>query len=368
VAHDFNNMLGVILGYTDLILLKLAPGQPFHTELNQIRKAAEHSAELTRQLLAFARKQTATPREIELNGVVAGMLRMLRRLIGEDIDLVWQPAEKLWPIRMDPSQIEQILANLCVNARDAIDGPGRVTIETSNRLVEAEFCATHAESLPGEYVFLGVGDTGCGMDKSTLDKLFDPFFTTKEVGKGTGLGLAMVYGIVKQNQGFIDVDSQPGRGTTFSIYLPRWRPHGDSAPRDRADAPVLSGNETILIVEDEPMILDMAVTMLEFQGYTVLAATTASEALRLAQETTGDIHLVLTDVVMPELNGRELFESLRALRPHLRCLYMSGYPANIIAPHGMLDEGVHFIQKPFSVNDLGAKVRLALEIKIDPVR
>jgi signal transduction histidine kinase len=357
VAHDFNNKLGIILGYTELALEEVDPSQPLHANLQEIRKAANHSADLTRQLLAFARKQTIAPKILDLNETVESMLKMLQRLIGEDIDLAWLPGRHLWPVMMDPSQIDQILANLCVNARDAIADVGKVTIETETVTFDEAYCAVHAGFVPGDHIRLAVSDNGCGMDKDTQVHIFEPFFTTKGVGHGTGLGLATVYGIVRQNSGFINVYSEPGQGTTFAIYLPRHV--GKTAQiRKKASAKLAArGNETILLVEDEPTILKMTAMMLEMLGYTVLSANTPGEAIRLAGEFTGEIHLLLTDVVMPEMNGRDLSINLLSRYPRLKRLFMSGYTANVIAHHGVLDEGVSFIQKPFSTNDLADKVR-----------
>jgi two-component system, cell cycle sensor histidine kinase and response regulator CckA len=364
VAHDFNNMLSVILGHTELAMEKMPPEQPLYSDLEEIRQAAARSADLTRQLLAYARKQTVAPKVIDLNETVEGMLKMLRRLIGEDIDLAWFPGTKPGPVNMDPSQLDQILVNLCVNARDAIGDTGKITIETKAALFDEAYCALHAGFIPGDYVQLTVSDNGHGMDKMTLGKLFEPFFTTKEIGKGTGLGLATVYGIVKQNNGFINVYSEPGKGTTFHIYLPRHHRNVELAPRDSYRKPVSTdGHETILLVEDEPAILKMALTMLKRQGYNVLAAATPGEAIRIAGEHPGEIHLLMTDVVMPEMNGRDLAKKLLSLHPDIKRLFMSGYTANVIAHHGVLDDGVHFIQKPFSMNELIAKVREALEIQ-----
>lgn len=360
IAHDFNNMLGVILGHTELALKRLNPDQPLFASLREINKAASRSADLTRQLLAFARKQTVAPKVLNLNETVDGMLTMLRRLIGEDIDLAWLPGENLGTINMDPTQIDQILANLCINARDAITNTGKITIETGTAVFDKGYCMTHVGFIPGEYVLLVVSDNGSGMDGETQAHLFEPFFTTKEMGKGTGLGLATVYGIVRQNNGFINVYSESGQGTTFRIYLPR---HEAEAVQPTADHTMIAktdGNETILLVEDEPMILDITRTMLEQHGYKVLAAVTPAEAIRLAREHADEIHLLMTDVVMPEMNGRDLARNLLILYPKLKRLFMSGYTANVIAHHGVLDKGVHFIQKPFSLNDLGKKVREAL--------
>ncbi|HOZ46729.1 MAG TPA: PAS domain S-box protein [Candidatus Hydrogenedentes bacterium] len=360
VAHDFNNMLGVILGHTELALQGLDPTQALATDLHEIRKAAERSADLTRQLLAFARKQTVAPKVLDLNETVEGMLKMLRRLIGEDIDLAWLPGQNVGLVNMDPSQIDQILANLCVNARDAIGDTGKVIISTGAAAFDEAYCAEHMGFVPGDYVLLAVSDDGSGMDQETLDNVFEPFFTTKEVGRGTGLGLATVYGIVKQNDGFINVYSELGHGTTLRIYLPRYTNPADLARKERPPERMARGRETVLLVEDEPAILKLTTTMLGRLGYTVLAASMPGEAMRLAAAHPGEIHLLITDVVMPEMNGRDLANRLSSLHPGLKCLFMSGYTANVIAHHGVLEDGVHFIEKPFSVRDLAARVREAL--------
>ncbi len=363
VAHDFNNMLGVILGQAELAMLKLGPNDPIGKGLVEIQKAASHSADLVKQLLAFARKQTISPRPLNLNDTVEGMLNMIRRLIGEDIDLLWKPGRDLWPVEIDPVQVDQVLANLCVNARDAISGVGKITIETERVVFNHDYCSRHPGFVPGEFVLLAVSDNGCGMDSDTLAHLFEPFFTTKEVGRGTGLGLASVYGAVKQNQGFINVYSEPGRGSTFKIYLPRHLDQAALIQEKRQQPAAERGSETILLVEDEPMILDVIKTMLEMLGYNVLAAGTPGEALRLAREYKGWIHLLMTDVVMPEMNGRDLAGKMLSLYPDIKRLFMSGYTANVIAHHGVLEEGVYFIQKPFSLDSLGAKIGEALERK-----
>ncbi|MHB1185820.1 MAG: PAS domain-containing protein [Desulfobulbia bacterium] len=359
VAHDFNNMLQTILGYSDLTLAQIEAASPVHDGLLEIRKAAMRSADLTRQLLAFARKQAVSPKILDLNDTVAGMLKMLQRLIGEDLDLAWVPGHSLWPVKMDPSQLDQILANLAVNARDAIADTGKITIETENISLNAAYCADHPETIPGEYVQLVVSDNGCGMDKETLAQIFEPFFTTKTQGKGTGLGLATVYGIVRQNNGFVNVYSEPGQGTTFRIYLPSFANEMISA-EIRREEETSGGTETVLLVEDDAAILNLGTTILQRLGYTVLAANTPMAALELVAEYAGEIHLLITDVVMPEMNGRELVQRLSALRPAMHCLYMSGYTANVIAHHGVLDPGIHFIQKPFSIDDLARSVRETL--------
>ena len=361
VAHDFNNMLSVILGQTELVMDSLDPAQPLFARLQNIREAAQRSADLTRQLLAFARRQTVSPKVFDLNETVEGMLKMLRRLIGEDIDLVWLPGGNLGSIKMDPSQLDQILVNLCVNARDASGDTGKVTIETSAVACDGAYCAAHAGFVPGAYAQLTVSDSGYGMDPETVSHLFEPFFTTKETGKGTGLGLATVYGIVKQNNGFINVYSEPGQGTSFKIYLPRDEAGAEWSAKTNDEEPAAPGSETILLVEDEPMILEMTTGMLEYLGYTVLTATAPNEAILLARKHAGEIRLLMTDVVMPGMNGRDLARNLVALRPNLSLLFMSGYTANVIAHHGVLDQGVHFIQKPFSLKDLAAKVRETLD-------
>lgn len=361
VAHDYNNMLGIILGYAELALYEAPTGTPIHNELTEIRKAAQRSADLTRQLLAFARRQTVDPQVLNLNRAVDGMLKMLRRLIGEDIDLVWLPGTDLWRVKIDPAQIDQILANLCVNARDAITGVGQVTIETQNVTFDHAYCAAHLGFAPGEYVMLAVSDNGCGMDDATRKQIFEPFFTTKEVGRGTGLGLSTVYGIVRQNNGFINVYSEPGQGTTLRIYIPRSRVDMETAAAERAEELPRGKGEAILVVEDEPGILQMAVGILERLGYTVVSAPSPGEAVSLFEEYGGKIDLLLTDVVMPEMNGRELAQRLLAQKPDMKCLFMSGYTANVIVHHGVLEKGVHFTQKPFSVRDLARKVRKILD-------
>ena len=363
VAHDFNNMLGVIIGHANLALMDVAPTQPLHVNLLEIRKAAERSADLTRQLLAFARKQTITPKLVNLNETVAGMLKMLQRIIGEGIDLQWQPEEGAWPVKVDPSQLDQILANLCINARDAISDLGKITIETRNVTVDETYLLEFNGGAPGDYVRLTVSDNGCGMDTDTMALIFEPFFTTKGPGKGTGLGLATVYGAVKQNNGFIYTQSRQGLGTTISVFLPR--SEGDTSPAriESATGPAARGHETILLVEDEPAILNIATMLLTRQGYTVLAADSPRAAIDLAREHDGEISLLLTDVVMPEMNGRELAKELLSRHHLLKRLFMSGFTADVIAHHGVIDEGVNFIQKPFSMHALASKVRDVLDAK-----
>ncbi len=360
VAHDFNNMLQAIVGHAEMAQEEANPTTSIFTNLQEVLKAAGHSANLVRQLLTFARKQPVSPQIIDLNETVEGMLKMLRRLIGEAIEFLWNPDRSLPPVKIDPSQIDQLLTNLCINAQDAIDDVGTITIVTETATIDEASCASHAGSLPGQYVVLSVRDTGCGMNRETMNHLFEPFFTTKEVGKGTGLGLATVYGVVKQNNGFIDVQSELGKGTTFKIFLPQQAPLVDPLTEATQIKPMELGTETILLVEDESMILDLTTTILRRLGYTVLPVDSPDEAIHCVREYIDPIDLLMTDIVMPEMNGRDLASTLQSQKPDLKCLFMSGYTADIISRNGTLDEGVHFIQKPFSTQELATKVREAL--------
>jgi PAS domain S-box-containing protein len=361
VAHDFNNMLGVILGHTELALTMVDPAHPLHADLDEIYKATMRSADITRQLLAFARKQTITPAVLDLNQTLENILKMLRRLIGEDIGLAWLPGRSLYPVKMDPVQVGQILANLCVNARDAITDVGKITIETGNVVFDETYCTQHPGFAEGAYALLTVSDDGCGMEKEILNQIFEPYFTSKELGKGTGLGLSTVYGIVKQNNGFINVYSEPGKGTTFRIYLPCYE--GQAADTEEKIVAIIppGHGETVLVVEDEPALLTLAEMMLGVLGYRVLVACTPNEAIGLAQEHAGEIKLLITDVVMPEMNGRDMAECMQSFYPGLNVLFMSGYTADVIVHRGVLNEGVNFIQKPFSMKDLAVKVREVLD-------
>ena len=362
VAHDYNNALSVIMGYAELAMADIDPTGPLHDDLNQILMASKRAADITRQLLAFARKQTVAPKVLDLNKNVENMLKMLKRLIGEDIDLAWLPAKDLWSVKMDPTQIDQILANLCVNARDAIKGVGKITIETEKRVLDKSYCQDHAGFVPGKFVLLTISDNGCGMNKKIQTNIFEPFFTTKDVDKGTGLGLSTVYGIVKQNKGFINVYSEPGKGTSIKIYLPMHEGKAvDIQEKSIAEIPQGRG-ETILLVEDNLPILKLAKKILENLDYKVLDADTPKKAMGLAKEHIGEIHLLVADVIMPEMNGLELANSLQSLYPDLKRMFMSGYTANAIAHHGILDEGVPFIQKPFSKNDLARIVKKVLDV------
>ncbi|MGM0611113.1 MAG: PAS domain S-box protein [Thermodesulfobacteriota bacterium] len=363
VAHDFNNKLSIINGYAEMSLDMLDPEKPVYKNLKEIYSAGKRSADIVRQLLAFARQQTISPIRLDLNDTISNMLKMLQRLIGENIHLVWHPGTDLWPLKIDPSQIDQIMANLAVNARDSIEDVGKLIIETKNVAVDEDHCRQYSYFVPGRYVMLAVSDNGCGMEKKVQDNLFEPFFTTKGIGVGTGLGLSTAYGIVKQNKGFINVYSEPGEGTTFKIYLPpdEEPESGSSQHLNESAKPAPIGSETIMLVEDEPAILKMGKGMLEKLGYTVLTAEKPDDALRLAEEYEGKIHLLITDVIMPEMNGRDLSAKLSDRSPGLTSIYMSGYTADVIAHHGVLEKGVHFIQKPFSIQDLAVKVRAAIE-------
>jgi len=361
VAHDFNNILGVIIGRAEMALNMDVSVDQLQHHLKEILKAGLRSADLTRQLLAFARKQTAILQILDLNGTISDILNMLRRLIGEDIDLSLQPGVDLWKVKIDPSQVDQILANLVVNARDAISGVGVITLGTGNVVVDDSNRAETPEFIPGEYVLLTVSDTGAGMSQEVRENIFEPFFTTKEVGKGTGLGLSTVYGIVKQNDGFVYVASEPGKGTTFKIYLPRCEAETAQAASEEVACKRPTGTETVLLVEDDEAILNLSNMILENLGYTVLAAQAPVHAIDIVKEHPGNIHLLITDVVMPEMNGRELAEELSAFLPNLKCLYMSGYTADVIAHRGVLDVGVNFIQKPFLGDDFAARVRQVLD-------
>jgi PAS domain S-box-containing protein len=360
VAHDFNNMLTIILGHTGLLMMQLKPDDPSYASLNEILSAAERSADLTKQLLAFSRKQTAVPRVVKLDEIVLKGKKMLSRLIGEEINLKIVTTGDLWNIRIDPTQVDQILANLVVNARDAIQGNGTISIEMLNTVMDETMGSNALVAGPGDYVMLAVRDTGSGMDAATIEHIFEPFFTTKEEGRGTGLGLSTVFGIVKQNQGIIHVYSEPGSGTTFKIYFPRFIT-GVEETTEEVNVGLPTGSETILIVEDEKAVLNLVKMVVEESGYRVLSASDPGEALELAEQYQEVIHLLLTDIVMPTMNGRELNERMKALRPGIKTLFMSGYTSDIIADRGLVDEGVNFIHKPISRKVLARKVRELLD-------
>ena len=363
VAHDYNNISGIIIGYTELAMDQVNSDDPLHQTLEKVISAAQRATDITRQLLAFARKQTIDPKVIELNQAVKNILNILERLIGEDIDLVWNPGQNIWLVKIDPAQVDQILVNLCINSRDAICGSGKITIETRNVSFDHAYCNQHSGFKPGNYSMLAVSDDGTGMTQEILENVFEPFFTTKEIGQGTGLGLSTIYGIVKQNNGFVNAYSEPGEGTSIKVYLKRYKGTLDYAEKsdENENEKVRATGETILIVEDDKDILDLAKTVLTKAGYRVVASNTPVSALSIAREETGRIHLLLTDVVMPEMSGRELADALPKISPGIETLFMSGYTANIIAHRGVLDKGVNFISKPFSGKELTAKVRKILD-------
>jgi len=360
VAHDFNNILTGINGYAEMILEGLEPGDPMRADMEEIKSAGKRAAGLTNQLLAFSRKQVISPKVVSPNEILENSQKMLRRIIGEDIDFVFVPAKRLGRIKADPAQLDQILVNLAVNARDAMPDGGKLTIETQNVTLDQEFCDSHVGAEPGDYVMLAVADNGHGMDEETLSNIFEPFFSTKEKDKGTGLGLATVYGITKQNNGFITVYSEPSNGTTFKVYFPRVQDKAEKLTKDKgSDLPI--GTETILLVEDEQMVRGLAKKILERQGYKVITMENGGTAYAYYENHDDPFDLLLTDVVMPSMNGRDLYNKLREKRPELKAVFMSGYTENVIAHHGVLDEGISFIQKPFTIKTLAMMVRKVLD-------
>ncbi len=361
IAHDFNNLLTAINGFAELMQSQLSPDDPLQEFVEKILSPGRRAAGLVRQLLAFSRKQVIQPQILDLNYVVADMDRMLRHIIGEDIELETILAPELWPVKVDPAQIEQVIVNLAVNARDAMPNGGRLTVEANNVVLEEDYAAHHPEVEPGEHVLLAVSDTGVGMSHEVQAQIFEPFFTTKEVGKGTGLGLATVYGIVKQSGGHIGVHSEEGHGTTFKVYLPRAEEVARPVAPQQGMADTPAGDETILLVEDDDEVRDLARQVLQGLGYTLLEAAGGQEALRLAAGHPGPIHLLLADVVMPGMSGMALAEQLVGSRPDLKVLFMSGYIDEAIAHHGVLEPGIPFIQKPFSPIALARKVREVLD-------
>jgi len=362
IAHDFNNLLTIIKGYSQLSLIKLKEGDPLKGDIEEVKKATDRAADLIRQLLAFSRRQVMEMRVLDLNILLQNLDKMLRRVIGEDIELVTLLAEDLGRVKTDPGQIEQVILNLAVNARDAMPSGGKLTIETANVELDGAYARRHVAVTPGRYVMLAVSDTGVGMTPEVRDRVFEPFFTTKEKGKGTGLGLSTVYGIVKQSEGNIWIYSEPGHGTTFKIYLPCVEEPLEEARRKRVKEELPHGSETILVVEDEEKVRKLAVQILERQGYRVLEAAHGDDALQLwGQQKNGPIHLMVADVVMPGMSGRELARYLEPLHPEMKVLYMSGYTDNAIVHHGILEKGLDFIQKPFTIEGLINKVREVLD-------
>ena len=369
IAHDFNNLLMVISGYSEFLLERLGSDPSLRAPAQEIAGAAERASSLTRQLLAFSRKQMLAPKIVNPNSVVTENLKMLTRMIGEDIDLVMVPTANLWPVRADSGQIEQVIMNLAVNARDAMPSGGKLTIETSNVTLDEDYVRYHAPSRPGDYVMIAISDTGAGMDSETQSHIFEPFFTTKGP-KGTGLGLSTVYGIIKQSGGYIWVYSEVGKGTTFKIYLPRVAALGEPAVAQAGESKeiraVEPGTETILVVEDEANLRYLARQYLEKQGYRVIEAADGAVAMQIAVAHEGVIHLLLTDVIMPGMNGRELAQRISEIRPNVKVLYMSGYTENVVGHNGMLDAGVRLLQKPFNLRDLKIKVREVLDTRSTP--
>ncbi len=361
IAHDFNNLLTAINGFAQLIQLRLAPDDPTQEMVGRIWDSGQRAAGLVAQLMAFSRKQIIDPRVLDLNAVVADLDDMLRRVIREDVELEMVPAPDLWPVKVDPTQMEQVIVNLVVNAADAMPNGGRLTIETSSVVLDEDYLADHPEAEPGEHVLLAVSDTGVGMSPEVQAHIFEPFFTTKERGEGTGLGLATVYGGVQQNGGHISVYSQEGQGTTFKIYLPRAEESAELSPRGEGAKAMPAGGETILLVEDEAELRELARQVLENQGYTLLEAGDGPQALDVASSHAGPIHLLLTDVIMPGMSGSTLSERLVQGRPDVRVLYMSGYADDTIKHHGVLEKGTAFLQKPFNPLDLARKVRAVLD-------
>ncbi|MGB0034674.1 MAG: PAS domain S-box protein, partial [Candidatus Acidiferrales bacterium] len=361
VAHDFNNLLGVIMGYTELVLDGFPSDNPRCHQLQEIRKAGIRATSLTRQLLAFSRKQVFQPKVLDINALVTDFNKMLRRLVGEDIELLNILKPGLGQIKADPGQIEQVIMNLVVNSRDAMPTGGKLIIETANADLDEGYCRSHPSVHPGHFVMVSVSDTGMGMDARTQAHIFEPFFTTKELGKGTGLGLATVYGIVKQSEGYIWVYSELGKGTTFKIYFPRIDEPTRTVEIAQGSVEFLRGSETILLAEDAEALRELTCAFLEKNGYTVLAAENSKEAIALAERQERPIHLLLTDVVMPGMSGRELADRLTAKYPGMRVLYMSGYTSDTIIHHGVLDAGIFFIEKPFSQEALTRKLREVLD-------
>jgi signal transduction histidine kinase/CheY-like chemotaxis protein len=362
VAHDFNNLLTAILGYSQLMQARLDQASPLHREVEEIQKAGQRAASLTRQLLAFSRKQVLQPKVLDLNTVVTDIDKMLARLIGEDIEMIAFPDPKLGRVKADPGQIEQVIMNLAINARDAMPQGGKLIIQTSNVTLEDSYTSKRSLNLkPGPYVMLAVTDTGYGIDKKILPHIFEPFFTTKEQGKGTGLGLSTVYGIVNQSGGDIWVETDTGRGTTFKIYLPRVDNPAEEQQASEQRESLFSVSETVLLVEDEDVVRNLVREILMMNGYNVLQAANGREALPICEQHVGPIHLMLTDVVMPQMGGRELAERVASLRPEMKVLFMSGYTDDAIVHHGVLDSGIAFIQKPFTPDSLARKVRDMLD-------
>ena len=356
VAHDFNNMLNVILGYAEIVMLDMSFEDPLYSKMEQIKKAAKRSANITKQLLGFSRKQVIDPKPVDINNLVVDIEKMISRLIGEDIDLILDLQKKIWTVKLDSSQIDQLVINLALNARDAMPNGGKVIIGTHNVTFNDDYCSEHAGFIPGEFVMTSVSDNGTGMNKKTQEHIFEPFYTTKKSGKGTGMGLATVYGIIKQNNGFINVYSEPGQGTTFKLYLPRWT-------KDQVKSVEITGIRyttkpaTILLVEDDEMLLKVTKTFLNMGGHEVISFSSPNDALEYCEKENHEIHILLTDVVMPEMNGKILSEKIKKIITDIKVIFMSGYTANVIAHHGILDRNIDFINKPFAMEELLGRVQ-----------
>ncbi|MBD3267606.1 response regulator, partial [bacterium] len=362
VAHDFNNLLTTILGCSDMILSEMGRDHEYKDMLEAIKKAGERATSLTRQLLAFSRKQILEPKILDLNHLIFDIHKMLHRMIGENIEYIAIPEKNLVRVKADPGQIEQIVLNLAVNARDAMPDGGKLILETKNVELDADFCRNQPDISPGRYAKLVVSDTGHGMDAETAERIFEPFFTTKDKGKGTGLGLSMVYGIMKQSGGHITVESEPGQGTTFELFFPQVKEEESELEEvDESPEIKLRGHETILLVEDDAMVRDFTETILAKHGYTVLSASYADEAFRIHQDHKDPIDLLLTDVVLPKVSGKEIAQTITAFRPGLKVLYMSGYTDEAIVHQGILEEGIRFLPKPFSGPTLLRAVRRYLD-------
>jgi two-component system cell cycle sensor histidine kinase/response regulator CckA len=362
VAHDFNNILTTIIGNAHLALMDIGKDSPLREEIEEIKAAGERAAALTRQLLAFSRKQIAQPKILDLNELLAGLEKMLFRLIGENVEILIIPKPALWPVKIDPGQVEQVVMNLVINARDALPNGGKITVETANANLDENYFRVHGiDALPGSYVKLVVSDNGIGIDKETQEKIFDPFFTTKERGKGTGLGLSTAYGIVKQNNGFIWVYSEPGQGSTFKVYLPWVKGDVETQEIDQTSVGDIGSTEAVLVVEDDDALRKLVCKTLQQQGCKTLEAENGEDALKTCEEYEGPIQLIITDVVMPKMGGKEVVERLHLRYPQMKVIYMSGYTDNGIVFNNVLGSGINFIEKPFTPAVLAQKVREALD-------